>query len=159
MFGVEIEQRSLGPKGEGTGKRLVLGMAFHVGYCAGAWTSPQKGDVRDCVARSRSWLRVSGWRWGLENRVSDARGFYGVIAISVLCGLLLQYSPITPMKALFWSAVINGVVAVPLIVIVILRASKRSVLGPYTSGRTIIIFGWIAVAVMGVAALRMILPG
>ncbi|HET6606013.1 MAG TPA: divalent metal cation transporter [Rhodopila sp.] len=100
-----------------------------------------------------------GWRWGLENRVSDARGFYGVIAVSVICGLLLQYSPITPMKALFWSAVVNGVVAVPLIVIVILLASRKAVLGPYTSSRSIVGLGWIAAAVMGAAALRMILPG
>ncbi|MEI8324213.1 MAG: divalent metal cation transporter, partial [Betaproteobacteria bacterium] len=53
-----------------------------------------------------------GWRWGLERKASDARGFYGVIAVSVLAGLAIQYSPISPMKALFWSAVINGVVAV-----------------------------------------------
>ena len=54
-----------------------------------------------------------GWKWGLERKATDARGFYGVIAVSVLAGLVIQYSPISPMKALFWSAVINGVVAVP----------------------------------------------
>jgi Mn2+/Fe2+ NRAMP family transporter len=54
------------------------------------------------------------WSEGLEQKATDARGFYGVIAVSVLAGLLIQYSPISPMKALFWSAVINGVVAVPL---------------------------------------------
>ena len=46
-----------------------------------------------------------------------------MIAVSVLAGLLIQYSPISPMKALFWSAVINGVVAVPLMVVIILLAS------------------------------------
>jgi len=46
-----------------------------------------------------------------SNAATDARGFYGVIAISVLLGLVIQYSPISPMKALFWSAVINGIVA------------------------------------------------
>jgi Mn2+/Fe2+ NRAMP family transporter len=59
------------------------------------------------------------WKWGLERRAADARGFYGIIAVSVLAGLVLQYSPISPMKALFWSAVINGIVAVPLMVVII----------------------------------------
>jgi len=60
------------------------------------------------------------WKLGLELKAQDARGFYSVIAVSVLGGLAIQFSPISPMKALFWSAVINGIVAVPLMVIVIL---------------------------------------
>jgi Mn2+/Fe2+ NRAMP family transporter len=100
-----------------------------------------------------------GWKWGLERKATDARGFYGVIAVSVLAGLVIQYSPISPMKALFWSAVINGVVAVPLMVVIILLVSKKSVMGAFTAGRSIIILGWIATAVMGAAAVRMIIPG
>jgi Mn2+/Fe2+ NRAMP family transporter len=100
-----------------------------------------------------------GWQWGLERKAADARGFYGVIAVSVLAGLVIQYSPISPMKALFWSAVINGVVAVPLMVVIILLVSKTSVMGPFTAGRPIIILGWIATAVMGVAAAWMFVPG
>ncbi len=96
-----------------------------------------------------------GWKWGLERRATDARGFYGVIAVSVLCGLLIQYSPISPMKALFWSAVINGVVAVPLMAIIILLVSRRSVVGAFTASRPIIVLGWIATAIMGAAAVRM----
>ena len=67
-----------------------------------------------------------GWNWGLERKATDARGFYGVIAVSVLAGLVIQYSPISPMKALFWSAVINGVVAVPLMVVIIVLVSKKA---------------------------------
>jgi Mn2+/Fe2+ NRAMP family transporter len=100
-----------------------------------------------------------GWREGLEQKATDARGFYGVIAVSVLAALLIQYSPISPMKALFWSAVINGVVAVPLMVVIILMASRSSVMGAYKSGRSIIILGWIATLVMGLAAVRMFMPG
>jgi Mn2+/Fe2+ NRAMP family transporter len=100
-----------------------------------------------------------GWRWGLERKLADARGFYGIIAISVLLALLIQYSPISPMKALFWSAIINGVVAVPLMVVVIILASKRSVMGPFIVGRTLRIFGWLATAVMGAAAVCMLMPG
>jgi Mn2+/Fe2+ NRAMP family transporter len=77
----------------------------------------------------------------------------------VLLALLIQYSPISPMKALFWSAIINGVVAVPLMVVVIILASKRSVMGPFIVGRTLRIFGWLATAVMGAAAVCMLMPG
>jgi len=100
-----------------------------------------------------------GWRYGLNRKWSDAPGFYGVIALSVLAALVLQYSPIDPMKGLFWSAVINGVVAVPLMAVIILLVSKKSVMGPFTASRTLVVLGWIATAVMGTAAVRMLIPG
>jgi Mn2+/Fe2+ NRAMP family transporter len=100
-----------------------------------------------------------GWNWGLERKAVDARGFYAVIAVSVLAGLGIQYSPISPMKALFWSAVINGIVAVPLMIVIILLVSKKSVMGNFTASRPLIILGWIATVVMGAAAVRMFIPG
>jgi Mn2+/Fe2+ NRAMP family transporter len=99
------------------------------------------------------------WTWGLERKASDARGFYGVIAVSVLAGLVIQYSPISPMKALFWSAVINGVVAVPLMVVIMLLVAKKSVMGKFTAPCSLVVLGWIATAVMGAAALAMLIPG
>jgi Mn2+/Fe2+ NRAMP family transporter len=99
------------------------------------------------------------WPSGLERKAKDARGFYGVIAVSVLAGLFIQYLPISPMKALFWSAVINGVVAVPLMVVIILLASRLSVMGAFTSSRGIVFLGWIGAAVMGLAAILMLVPG
>lgn len=100
-----------------------------------------------------------GWNAGLEREANDARGFYAVIAVSVLAGLGIQYLPISPMKALFWSAVINGVVAVPLMAVIILLVSKKSVMGKYVASRPIVILGWIATLVMGAAAVRMFMPG
>jgi len=99
-----------------------------------------------------------GWKWGLERRARDAHGFYGVIIVSVLAALAIQYSPISPMKALLWSAVINGVVAVPLMVVIIILASKKSVMGNYTASRPIVLLGWIATAIMAAAALGMLIP-
>lgn len=99
-----------------------------------------------------------GWKEGLERSSTDARGFYSVIAVSVLLGLVIQYSPISPMKALFWSAVVNGVVAVPLVVVVILLASKKTVMGRFTASRTLVVLGWITAAVMGAAAVVMFIP-
>ncbi len=101
---------------------------------------------------------VMNWRQGLEQRARDARGFYGVIAVSVLLALVIQFSPINPMKALVWSAVINGVVAVPLMAVIILLASKKSVMGAFTASRSLIILGWIATFMMGAAAVWMVIP-
>jgi Mn2+/Fe2+ NRAMP family transporter len=100
-----------------------------------------------------------GWKWGLERKATDARGFYSVIAVSVLAALVIQYSPISPMKALFWSAVINGIVAVPLMAVIILLVCNKSVMGQFTASRPIAILGWIGTAVMGLAAVRMFIPG
>jgi Mn2+/Fe2+ NRAMP family transporter len=99
------------------------------------------------------------WTWGLERKATDARAFYGVIAVSVLLGLVIQYSPISPMRALFWSAIINGVVAVPLMVVIILLVQNKSVMGQFTASRPIVVLAWIAALVMGAAALRMVIPG
>jgi Mn2+/Fe2+ NRAMP family transporter len=101
---------------------------------------------------------IMNWPEGLEERAQDARGFYGVIAVSVLLALVIQFSPINPMKALVWSAVINGVVAVPLMAVIILLASKTSVMGAFTASRTLIVLGWIATLMMGAAAVWMVIP-
>jgi len=99
-----------------------------------------------------------GWSFGLGRKTGEARGFYVVIAVSVLAGLAIQYSPISPMKALFWSSVINGVVAVPLMAIIVLMSSRKSVMGEFTAGKAIVALGWLATALMGAAAVRMFIP-
>lgn len=99
-----------------------------------------------------------GWKFGLERDLKDARGFYLVIAVSVLVALGIQYSPISPMHALFWSAVINGVLAVPLMVVVLLLASDRKVMGQFAIGAVSKTIGWLTVAVMGVAAVLLFVP-
>ena len=102
---------------------------------------------------------VMGWNEGLESSVGKARGFYSVIAVSVLLGVILQYSSLSPMKALFWSAVLNGVVAVPLVVVIVMLASRKSVMGAFTATRTVRAIGWLTAAIMGVAAVSMfVLP-
>jgi Mn2+/Fe2+ NRAMP family transporter len=63
------------------------------------------------------------------------------------------------MKALFWSAVINGVVAVPLMVVIILIASSKTMMGAFTSSRSIVVLGWIGAAIMGLSAVLMLVPG
>jgi Mn2+/Fe2+ NRAMP family transporter len=100
-----------------------------------------------------------GWRWGLEKKLTDAPGFYAVIAAGMLAGLVFQYLPISPMKALFWSAVINGLAAAPLVVAIVVLSSRRSVMGPFVAGPWLLLRGWITVAVMTTAAVSMFWPG
>ena len=96
------------------------------------------------------------WRWGLEKKPRQAPGFYAVIGLGMLAALMIQFSPINPMHALVWSAVINGVVAVPLMAVILITAARKSVMGDFTENRWILGLGWIAVVVMGAAAVRMV---
>jgi NRAMP (natural resistance-associated macrophage protein)-like metal ion transporter len=98
------------------------------------------------------------WPAGLESKATDARGFYAVIAAAMLAGLGLGFTSINPIKALFYSAVINGVVAVPLTVLILLLGSRRSVLGAYTASRSSLVLGWITALLMGCAAVGMLVP-
>ena len=99
-----------------------------------------------------------GWPGSLASRAGDARGFYGVIAVSMIAGLGLGFTSINPIKALFYSAVINGVVAVPLLVLILLLAMRPSVLGAYTASRSSLVLGWITVVLMAAASVGMLIP-
>ncbi len=96
-----------------------------------------------------------GWTEGLERQWFEAKRFYAIIAIATIVGTGLDFTPIDPMKALYWSAVINGVVAVPIMAGMMLLASKKEVMGNFTSGFKTRWFGWGGVVVMGVAVLMM----
>ena len=96
-----------------------------------------------------------GWPEGLERNWFEARRFYAIIILATVVGTGLDFTTIDPMKALYWSAVINGVVAVPIMVGLMLLAGKQSVMGNFTSGFKTRWFGWGGVAVMGFAVLMM----
>ena len=66
------------------------------------------------------------WRVGLAQRPGRAPAFYGTIALATLVGAILNFTPLDPIKALFWSAVINGVAAVPIMVMIMLMASRKT---------------------------------
>jgi NRAMP (natural resistance-associated macrophage protein)-like metal ion transporter len=93
-----------------------------------------------------------GWHVGLARKPNRAKAFYGAIAAATLVGVLLNYSPIDPIKALFWSAVINGVVAVPVMGMMMHLSSHKEAMGDFKLGRGLKIVGWLATAVMAAAA-------
>jgi Mn2+/Fe2+ NRAMP family transporter len=101
---------------------------------------------------------AAGWPFGLERTVGEARGFYTIIAVSYAAALSLQYAPVDPMRALVLSAMLNGVVAVPLMALILLLAARRDILGVHRPGRTLLILGWLGTALMAVAAVRLLWP-
>ncbi len=96
-----------------------------------------------------------GWRSGLDEKPRHAKKFYGIIALSTLVGVGIDFLGINPITALFWTAVINGVVAPPLLVVVMLVANNKKAMGPRTNGVFTNIMGWLAAAVMFAAAIGM----
>ena len=97
-----------------------------------------------------------GWPIGLDKKVLRAKGFYAVIAGAMLLGLALNFTPIDPIKALFWSAVINGVTAVPVLVLMMLMANNAKIMGKkFTIPRILRLLGWTTAVVMLAATIGM----
>lgn len=96
-----------------------------------------------------------GWRSGLDEKPRHAKKFYAVIAASTVIGVLIDFAGINPISALFWTAVINGVVAPPLLVVVMFVANNKKAMGHRTNGRFTNLVGWLATAIMFAAALGM----
>ena len=96
-----------------------------------------------------------GWTTGLDRQPLDAKAFYGTIAVSTLIGVVINFVGLDPIKALFWSAVINGVVAAPLMAIIMLMAMRRDVMGPLVLPPALRAMGWLCTAAMSVAVALM----
>jgi NRAMP (natural resistance-associated macrophage protein)-like metal ion transporter len=95
------------------------------------------------------------WPVGLSRGPLEAKAFYGTVAFATLIGIGINFVGIDPMQALFWSAVINGVVAVPVMAVMMLMASKPEVMGEHTIPASLRIVGWIAVAIMVLGVIAM----
>jgi NRAMP (natural resistance-associated macrophage protein)-like metal ion transporter len=108
------------------------------------------GSTAYAVAETFKWPR------GLNKHLFQASGFYAIIALGTVLGVLLNAFEFNPMTALYWSAVINGIVAVPLMVIIMLLSSSRTVMGRFIASTKLKWGGWLATVVMAIAALAMI---
>ena len=95
------------------------------------------------------------WKRGLDLKLLEAREFYTIIALATLGGVALDFSPIDPIRALFWSAVLNGVIAVPIMVVMMLLADDRKVMGGFTVTRWLKALGWLATGTMAAAVAAM----
>jgi Mn2+/Fe2+ NRAMP family transporter len=97
-----------------------------------------------------------GWKASLNSKPRDARGFYVVIVAATVFGMLFNFLGINPITALFWTAVLNGFLAPPLLVLVMLVANDRTVMGSRTNGRWLNAIGWATTAAMFAAALGLV---
>jgi NRAMP (natural resistance-associated macrophage protein)-like metal ion transporter len=100
---------------------------------------------------------LRGWRSSLGSRFHDAEGFYAIIIVATSFGVAIDWSPLDPIRALFWSAVINGVVAVPLLGAIMILAVNPRVMGGFPIGPAMRITGWATTIVMTLAVGAMFL--
>jgi NRAMP (natural resistance-associated macrophage protein)-like metal ion transporter len=98
-----------------------------------------------------------GWPVGLERKAMQAKAFYAVLAVATLIGLALNFIKVDPIKALVWSAIINGIAAAPVMCFMMLLASNRAVMGKLSLPAYLKILGWAATAIMAIAAAGMFL--
>lgn len=108
------------------------------------------GSAAYAVGESR------GWKCGLDNKPWEAVGFYSIIGLATILGLAIDYSGLDPIKALFWSAVVNGVIAVPIMMAMVYVVSRHQQMGKFTARPLLSIFGWLSTAVMALASFAMI---
>jgi Mn2+/Fe2+ NRAMP family transporter len=92
-----------------------------------------------------------GWPTGLSRLPLDARAFYGVITVSTLIGIGTNFVGLDPIKALFWTAVMNGVVSVPLMAVIMIIARSPAVMGRFVLPWPLWAMGWVCTAAMAVA--------
>jgi NRAMP (natural resistance-associated macrophage protein)-like metal ion transporter len=98
-----------------------------------------------------------GWKHGLDERPKRAKLFYGVIALCTLVGMLIDFIGVNPMKALLWTAVINGFLAPPMLLMVMVIANNRAVLGEHVNGPVSNAIGWATTATMTAATIALLL--
>jgi NRAMP (natural resistance-associated macrophage protein)-like metal ion transporter len=98
-----------------------------------------------------------GWPEGLDRRPKEAKAFYATIAVATLGGVALNFTSLDPVKALYWSAVVNGVLAAPLMAVMMVIATNPRIMGRLTLPWPMIVLGWLATAVMMAASLGLFL--
>lgn len=111
------------------------------------------------LAGSAAYAMAGAFRWksSLESKPAAAKEFYSIITASTLVGVALGFTPIDPIKALFWSAVINGVISVPIMVVMMLMAARPDIMGSLVASSRLRAMGWLGTGVMMAAVAAMLL--
>jgi NRAMP (natural resistance-associated macrophage protein)-like metal ion transporter len=105
------------------------------------------------LAGSAAYAVAESFRWpiGLGLPVTEARNFYAILTTATVLGVAIDLSGVDSIKALIWSAIVNGVVAVPIMVVLMLMAANPAVMGPFVVSRRLKLLGWLATGVMAIA--------
>ena len=107
------------------------------------------GSAAYCVADAM------GWRGSLEAKAAEATGFYSIVAAATIIGFALTFTPFDPMKMLVWSAVLNGIVAVPVMAAMMLIVTNQKIMHIFAASKPLKIAGWLATAIMLLAVLAL----
>lgn len=109
------------------------------------------------LAGSAAYAIGEGRKWtvGLARKPHEAASFYAVLALSAGIGILLNFTPISPISALYWSAVINGVLAIPVMVLLMFLARRKDVMNKFTISGPLYWLGWLSTGVMAVCVVAM----
>jgi NRAMP (natural resistance-associated macrophage protein)-like metal ion transporter len=109
------------------------------------------------LAGSSAYAMAGAFKWknSLERAPMKAQHFYGTIAASTIIGIVLGFTSIDPIKALYWSAVINGVISVPIMAVMMLMASRPKIMGQFVISARLKILGWLATLMMAAAVCAM----
>lgn len=109
------------------------------------------------LAGSSAYAMAGAFKWknSLERTPMEAKQFYGIIVVSTLIGIVLDFTPIDPIKALYWSAVTNGVISVPIMVVMMLMAVRPEIMGQFVITTKLKVLGWLATLMMALAVLAM----
>ncbi len=110
------------------------------------------------LAGSSAYAMAGAFKWknSLEHAPMRAKQFYGVIAISTLIGIVLGFTAVDPIKALYWSAVINGVISVPIMVVMMIMAARPGIMGQFVISNKLKFMGWLATMIMALAVIAML---
>lgn len=128
-------------------------------------------ETSDPVVGPSSWAGSHHWGWigslcdgesrkwpvGLGRQPMEAKAFYAMIVLATMVGVIMNFTPLNPIKALYWSAVINGVVSVPVMALMMLMAAQTVVMGAFAITGWIRFFGWAATIMMALAVLAMVI--
>ena len=98
---------------------------------------------------------VFSWKEGLNKRFKQAHGFYGIIIAATLIGVIINFLPIKPFTMLYYTAIINGIAAPPLMVLVMLIANNKKIMDKYSNACFSNIFGWIITSIMAIASIAL----
>ena len=98
-----------------------------------------------------AWAESLGLPAGLDHRIDAAKGYYGVMAVAVAIGVLINFTPLHPIQALYYSAVVNGIVSVPIMAVIMHMVSRRKLMGRFVVSRRLRVLGWLATGVMALA--------
>jgi NRAMP (natural resistance-associated macrophage protein)-like metal ion transporter len=109
------------------------------------------------LAGSAAYAMAGAFKWknSLEHEPAMAPRFYGIIVVATLAGVGLVFAPIDPIKALYWSAVINGIISIPIMAVMMLMASRADIMGRLVIKRRLKVLGWLCTAVMTAAVAAM----